>query len=171
MKKALIYGTGYGALVGIINSLISFSGVGFLSLISGVLILAGYIALLVILIRQAAQNNAGYGRRFLVGWVFSLVFGVLDGLISAIYTSFNLGEVRDQLVEVYNAYNVDVNVDQILPFLPVGTIFGVIIFNAIVGAFWAAIIAAVIKPNEEAPAVVASPEKEILANQAGVNDK
>jgi hypothetical protein len=117
---------------------------------------------LILLIRWSAKDNYGYGKRFLVGFIFSISIGVVYGLFAGLGGLIFADAIAEQAVEVTNQFgdffsefeDVEFEFDTIqaesTPILNlVGEFFGAIFYNAFFGSIFSLIVAAFFRAEED----------------------
>jgi hypothetical protein len=155
MKKALIIGPIFGLVFGLIEMLNVATGIGF-DLISGILSLAAYIGFLIWIMMSEAKAGKGYGRRFLAGFVYSILIGLVYGIVAGIAGYIFAEQIVEATQEGLAAFEELGFEGEFASLLqetaseaeatPVqnlfGEIFGGIFFNLIFGSMFSAIFAA-----------------------------
>jgi hypothetical protein len=159
--KAALFGSIFGLIFGsfefavvAINSEIT----DLLSiLLFSVLSLGGYITLLLLLMRSAAKAGLGYGQRFLIGLIFSVMIGVVYGIISGtagFIFAETIFEYEQEAVEIFDTLGIegteDLVYDRPTPLINlVSELFGSVFFNALVGSLFSLGAAGIFRVQEE----------------------
>jgi hypothetical protein len=171
MKKALIFGPIFGLVFGLIEMVTLSFSLDFLYGFTGFFSFAAYLGLLIWIMYSEAQQGKPYGRRFLAGLVFSVMIGVVYGLLAGL-AGFIFAEQVAELerggIEAFEELGwggdfldqaeQDIEPTPVLNLI--GEFFGAIIFNLFFGSALSAIVASFFGAKDDQKGDKKNAEKE-----------